>query len=169
MSDTSPTPDPFAAPQRPGQRPGAKEPEKEPGGTVPPGAEQPPPRPPAAPAADSDSLAELAADLPHLVSAREHEAKLPRPQKPPRGRRLAKKADPPPCPLTPEQRLLVLDAWQRSGLPAGEFAPLVGLSKHTLYPRQGMRFLAVIGLEEVGQLLCTASERRPAQTPLTND
>src|SRR5262245_26384697 len=35
--------------------------------------------------------------------------------------------------LTPEQRLLVLDAWQRSGLPAGDFAPLVGLSKYTLY------------------------------------
>jgi transposase InsO family protein len=36
-------------------------------------------------------------------------------------------------PLTPEQRLLVLDAWRRSGLPAGDFAPLVGVSKHTLY------------------------------------
>jgi transposase InsO family protein len=35
--------------------------------------------------------------------------------------------------LTAEQRLLVLDAWQRSGLPAGDFAPLVGVSKHTLY------------------------------------
>jgi transposase len=27
----------------------------------------------------------------------------------------------------------VLDAWRRSGLPAGDFGPLVGLSKHTLY------------------------------------
>jgi transposase len=27
----------------------------------------------------------------------------------------------------------VLDAWRRSGLPAGDFAPLVGLSRHTLY------------------------------------
>src|SRR5262245_48960146 len=35
--------------------------------------------------------------------------------------------------LTPEQRLLILDTWQRSGLPAGDFAPLVGLSKYTLY------------------------------------
>ena len=35
--------------------------------------------------------------------------------------------------FTPEQRLLVLDAWRRSGLPAGEFAPLVGLTRHTLY------------------------------------
>ena len=31
------------------------------------------------------------------------------------------------------ERLLILDTWQRSGLPAGDFAPLVGLSKHTLY------------------------------------
>jgi len=35
--------------------------------------------------------------------------------------------------LTPEQRLLMLDTWQRSGLPAGDFADLVGVSKHTLY------------------------------------
>jgi transposase InsO family protein len=33
----------------------------------------------------------------------------------------------------PEQRLLILDSWRRSGLPAGDFAPLVGLSRHTLY------------------------------------
>jgi transposase InsO family protein len=33
----------------------------------------------------------------------------------------------------PEQRLLILDCWIRSGLPAGDFAPLVGLSKHTLF------------------------------------
>ena len=36
-------------------------------------------------------------------------------------------------PLTPEQRLLILDTWRRSGLPAGDFGALVGLSKHTLY------------------------------------
>jgi transposase InsO family protein len=38
-----------------------------------------------------------------------------------------------PAPLTPEQRLLLLDTWRRSGLPAGDFAALVGVSKHTLY------------------------------------
>ena len=50
-----------------------------------------------------------------------------------RGKRLV--ADPVPerTPLTPPQRLLILDAWVRSGLPAGDFAPLVGLSRHTLY------------------------------------
>lgn len=35
--------------------------------------------------------------------------------------------------LTPQQRLLLLDTWQRSGLPAGDFSVLVGLSKHSLY------------------------------------
>jgi transposase InsO family protein len=35
--------------------------------------------------------------------------------------------------LTAQQRLLLLDTWQRSGLPAADFAALVGLSKHTLY------------------------------------
>jgi len=38
-----------------------------------------------------------------------------------------------PCRLTAQQRLLLLDTWRRSGLPAGDFAALVGLSKHTLY------------------------------------
>src|SRR4029079_6907824 len=31
------------------------------------------------------------------------------------------------------QRLLLLDTWQRSGLPAGDFAAMIGISKHTLY------------------------------------
>jgi hypothetical protein len=31
---------------------------------------------------------------------------------------------------TAEQRLLILDTWMRSGLPAGDYAPLVGVSKH---------------------------------------
>jgi transposase len=51
---------------------------------------------------------------------------------PRRGRKLVKK-DEPKDPVTPQQRLLLLDTWQRSGLPAAEFASLVGVSKHTLY------------------------------------
>jgi len=35
--------------------------------------------------------------------------------------------------FSPHERLLILDTWQRSRLPAGDFAPLVGISKHTLY------------------------------------
>ena len=34
---------------------------------------------------------------------------------------------------SPEQRLQLLDLWQRSGLPAGDFAGLISVSKHTLY------------------------------------
>ena len=50
----------------------------------------------------------------------------------PKTRRLIK-PDEVRLPFSPHERLLILDAWQRSGLPAGDFAPLVGLSKHTLY------------------------------------
>ncbi len=50
-----------------------------------------------------------------------------------RGRRLVKPDEVERAPLTGEQRLWILDTWKRSGLPAGDFAPLVGVSKHTLY------------------------------------
>jgi transposase InsO family protein len=61
---------------------------------------------------------------------------IPRPRLAPgprRRRRVLRPAADVPATFTPQQRLLILDAWQRSGLPAGDFAPLVGLSKHTLY------------------------------------
>lgn len=48
-------------------------------------------------------------------------------------RKLLKPEDARKAEFTPQQRLLLLDTWRRSGLPAGDFAPLVGLSKHTLY------------------------------------
>jgi transposase InsO family protein len=35
--------------------------------------------------------------------------------------------------LTPEQRLLILDSWHRSKLPANDFAPLVGVSSAALF------------------------------------
>jgi transposase InsO family protein len=35
--------------------------------------------------------------------------------------------------FTPAQRLVILDTWQRSGLPARDFSALVGVSQHTLY------------------------------------
>ena len=37
----------------------------------------------------------------------------------------------------PEQRILLLDTWLRSGLPAKDFSALVGLSPHTLYKWDG--------------------------------
>jgi Winged helix-turn helix len=49
------------------------------------------------------------------------------------GRRFVAHQDFRTAPLTAEQRLLLLDTWQRSKLPAGDFAALVGLSKHSLY------------------------------------
>jgi transposase InsO family protein len=60
-------------------------------------------------------------------------APLRRPGRPPgHGKRLAL-PDSKPAPLTAEQRLLMLDTWQKSKLPAGDFAALVGVSKHTLF------------------------------------
>jgi transposase InsO family protein len=56
----------------------------------------------------------------------------PRPR--PRGRRLAQAAATgQKRTLSAQQRLLLLDSWRRSGLPARDFATLVGISKHTLY------------------------------------
>ena len=49
------------------------------------------------------------------------------------GRRLVPFLEERTVPLTAEQRLLLLDTWLRSGLPAGDFASLVGMSKYTLY------------------------------------
>ena len=48
------------------------------------------------------------------------------------GRLCHSEAGPTPA-FTPEQRLLVLDVWKRSGLPAGDFCPLVGVAAATLY------------------------------------
>lgn len=50
-----------------------------------------------------------------------------------KGRRLVKPESLERSFLTPEQRLLILDTWRRSGLPAGDFGDLVKVSKHTLY------------------------------------
>jgi hypothetical protein len=57
----------------------------------------------------------------------------PRAGAPGRGRRLARPEQEKTPAYNPQQRLMILDCWQRSGLPADDFAPLVGISKHTLY------------------------------------
>jgi transposase InsO family protein len=49
------------------------------------------------------------------------------------GRRLTPEQEAKKLSFAPEQRLLVLDVWKRSGLPAGDLASLIGLSRHTLY------------------------------------
>ncbi len=50
-----------------------------------------------------------------------------------KGRRLVKKEKKGSAKFTPEQRLLILDAWQRSGLSSGVFASLLGISNQTLH------------------------------------
>src|SRR5688572_24361420 len=57
----------------------------------------------------------------------------PRPASGRHGRRLVLPEEERRAGFSPEQRLLILDSWLRSGLPAADFAPLVGLSRHTLY------------------------------------
>ena len=51
--------------------------------------------------------------------------------------------------FTPTQRLLILDAWRKSGLPAGDFAPLVGIVGAViagwLLPRIGFVLIGGIG------------------------
>jgi transposase InsO family protein len=50
-----------------------------------------------------------------------------------KGQRLVKKPAGPKLQISPEQRLLILDTWRRSGLPAADFSTIVGIPKHTLY------------------------------------
>jgi transposase InsO family protein len=59
--------------------------------------------------------------------------RLPRLRPIRKGRRLVKKEEGRRDSLTPGQRLLLLDTWQRSGLSCRDFAAIVGLSRHTLY------------------------------------
>jgi transposase InsO family protein len=50
-----------------------------------------------------------------------------------KGQRLVKRPAGPRLQISPEQRLLILDTWRRSGLPAADFSTIVGIPKHTLY------------------------------------
>src|SRR5687767_1114474 len=87
-------------------------------------------RPPLSPSSDA-SAQEESADLGR--PPQEDLPRLPPLRGPRRGRRLVKPQQSPTPALTPSQRLLLLDTWRRSGLPAGDFAAMVGISKHTLY------------------------------------
>jgi transposase InsO family protein len=50
-----------------------------------------------------------------------------------KGQRLVKKSTAPKLQISPEQRLLILDTWRRSGLPAADFSTIVSIPTHTLY------------------------------------
>src|SRR5262249_37926092 len=77
---------------------------------------------PSVPPTDADSLLELPLELPRSFGMGRR-----------RGKRLVKPESVATPNLSAEQKLLLLDTWRRSGLPAGDFAGLVGMSKHTLY------------------------------------
>jgi transposase InsO family protein len=64
-------------------------------------------------------------DLPPNLTARRRSGRR-------NGRTLAR-PQLPQGPLTPQQKLLLLDTWQRSNLPARDFGALVNISRHTLY------------------------------------
>jgi hypothetical protein len=87
-----------------------------------------------------DPTAGGAADPPDPADGPPRE--LPRLQHPSRGRRVAPRPDFRASPLTPEQRLLGLDAWRRNALPVGDFTQLVGASQDTLglFVRQRVPF-----------------------------
>src|SRR5262245_5207650 len=86
-----------------------------------PAPEQPPDEPPAAPAPENFANAGPLAFPPVELKARPHRGRLLRPED-------AKGPF-----FSPEQRLLILDSWRKSAIPAGDYAPLVGISRHTLY------------------------------------
>ncbi len=66
-----------------------------------------------------------------------------------RGRALKKKSDSPDRSFSPRERLHLLDMWQRSGLAAGDFEAIVGVSKHTLYAwKKRFEELGPAGLED---------------------
>jgi transposase InsO family protein len=59
------------------------------------------------------------------------------------------KLGPAPGKITAGQRLLILDTWQRSGLTAGAYAEILGLSPHTLYAwKKRFAELGPAGLDE---------------------
>jgi transposase InsO family protein len=80
-------------------------------------------RPPAR--QSTDEVAGLPDSLPWAVDA-------PAPKTRRRGT-LAPAVERPVMPLSPQQKLLLLDTWQRSGLPARDFGALVNISRQTLY------------------------------------
>src|SRR6516164_5056739 len=78
-----------------------------------------------------DEVAEMLSGL--VPPDRVTRAEIPRHGRARGSRALRHPSDRPSKPMTAEERLLILDTWQRSELPAGDFAALIGMSKHTLY------------------------------------
>ena len=113
---------PASAPQVPPGRP----PAVPPSGGLDPADVWEEDRPPAPQATDEVT------GLPDSLSWAE-DAPLPPNLKARRRGTLAPAVERPLMPLSPQQKLLLLDTWQRSGLPARDFGALVNISRQTLY------------------------------------
>src|SRR6516165_7753113 len=91
------------------------------------------------PAVPEPTAEEYSGDLPPPTADESAPEEAAPPWRPPLsgrrsgGPRSLQKPQGPTPPLTPEQRLLLLDTWKRSGLPARDFAAMVGISRHTLF------------------------------------
>jgi len=80
---------------------------------------------------------------------------------------LSKPPERPQMPPSPPQKLLLLDTWQRSGLPARDFGALVNISRHTLYAwKRRFEQLGPAGLMETPRGAKTGS-RLPELTKRT--
>jgi transposase InsO family protein len=70
--------------------------------------------------------------------------------------------------LTPEQKLLILDTWQRSGLGGNDFGSIVGLSNQTLYSwKHRFEQLGPAGLVEDAKRKPVAGSKLPELTKRT--
>jgi transposase InsO family protein len=134
------------------ESPGSESPGSESPGSESPGSEAPGSEAPGseAPGSDEEPSDQEELDPDELVVlADDEQAEVSRPRLSGAGaRRKAKPADKPRS-FTAEQRLLILDAWQRSKLAATDFAPLVGASPAVLYKwRRRFEEHGPAGLEE---------------------
>jgi transposase InsO family protein len=101
-----------------------------------------PGRPPAAPPSggldpedgwDEDEASQRSEEVSDLPDSLSWAVGAPAPKARRRRGTLTRATEGPVMPLSPQQKLLLLDTWQRSGLPARDFAALVNISRHTLY------------------------------------
>jgi transposase InsO family protein len=70
--------------------------------------------------------------------------------------------------LSAEQKLLILDTWQRSGLPATDFGGLIGLSKQTLYSwKKRFEALGPAGLDDESRKKLPTGSKLPELTKRT--
>ncbi len=70
--------------------------------------------------------------------------------------------------LTAEQKLLILDTWQRSALPATDFGGMLGLSKQTLYSwKRRFEMLGPAGLEDESKKKVPTGSKLPELTKRT--